>query len=955
MGNRIKRFLICFLAVSSLSVSGNIYADDVLEPDEAALEEGEEESGEEEVQDTKGSKRQEAVESPEFDPETVKEHMALAGTSDGLEVYIRSEDYEEEIWKAHGFSDGKKPGRKDELTEAQEAEKEAAEDEIDLVKKLGDGALIDEKSGKAVAELKELGSKKDVLTYESDKGRYLVTLDETTGKLTKIKFIISTLDSKNAFLSDGGKTLEVMSSDNKQVEETYTYDSTEDGMRVYRPEKGDSFAWVSEAMDHYYGVYRYAAENDGFRMLVDDANAIIGLENKETGYIWWSSPIDATQDTYATDLLVQELRSSAVMNFGIPEKRNNNNTIRSNTDDCVMTVTNIAGGVRVTYDYQRSGFKFPVEYTLEKDYLKASLKVGDIEETNSANIATEMTLLGGFGAANSKEDGYFVIPDGSGALVRFNNNRTMIANAYMQKVYGSDVTVVPTTKGAVTEQIYLPVYGIVKEDNAMLVVAAKGDSNATLSVKSSKQSKTDYNLCNFTFTLRGTDTYYMSGNSNQKLTVFESGDIKSDDIELRYYPIAKEDADYVDIAARYREYLLDEGGVTVKAKADTAPMYVDLYGGVLKKKPILGIPITMKTSITDYSQAKDILAELKSGGVDDMVVSYNNWTSDGIKNKVDTDADPSWTLGGTKNFNKLKDYMEDNGIEFYPVSDNRDFYSGNGYYSFTSTAVRVSGNYSRIVSYDRAYGIPDGFKKNMSLISPSYFGKIFGDLADSYSGAGLEGVSVANLTTSLYGDYGKKAISRYDAMNRLTDSYADLCSSLDNGMLADSANAYALPYVSHITGVPLTSSQFDMFDEDIPFYQLVMHGVIPYSTTAVNGDADSETLLLMAAATGSNLSYDMLWEETSELKDTEYDIFYYANYANWTDTASAEYELMAPILKDVSDAFITGYEVENEGDLITTTYSNGTVIKVDFADRSIDFNGQYYNLSKLEEEGGVRF
>ena len=53
--------------------------------------------------------------------------------------------------------------------------------------------------------------------------------------------------------------------------------------------------------------------------------------------------------------------------------------------------------------------------------------------------------------------------------------------------------------------------------------------------------------------------------------------------------------------------------------------------------------------------------------------------------------------------------------------------------------------------------------------------------------------------------------------------------------------------------------------------------------------------------------------------------------------------------------FITGYEVENEGDLITTTYSNGTVIKVDFADRSIDFNGQYYNLSKLEEEGGVRF
>ena len=41
------------------------------------------------------------------------------------------------------------------------------------------------------------------------------------------------------------------------------------------------------------------------------------------------------------------------------------------------------------------------------------------------------------------------------------------------------------------------------------------------------------------------------------------------------------------------------------------------------------------------------------------------------------------------------------------MSDNRDFRSGNGYYSFTDTAVRVSGSYSRIVSYDRAYGIPN--------------------------------------------------------------------------------------------------------------------------------------------------------------------------------------------------------------------------------------------------------
>ena len=131
---------------------------------------------------------------------------------------------------------------------------------------------------------------------------------------------------------------------------------------------------------------------------------------------------------------------------------------------------------------------------------------------------------------------------------------------------------------------------------------------------------------------------------------------------------------------------------------------------------MLGIPVTLKQPVTKYDEALEILTELKNKGVEDMVVSYNGWTNDGIRRKVDTGASPSGTLGGKSSFNKLTDFIGENGFEFYPASSSRDFYSGNGYYSFTSTCVRVSGSYSRIVSYDRAYGIPDGFKKNMSLL-----------------------------------------------------------------------------------------------------------------------------------------------------------------------------------------------------------------------------------------------
>ncbi len=945
MKNKIKRTLLCLLAVSAMTVTGNIHADD--DTAVTAEEVSSDETAEDGSEGTGGrAKRKEADEKADFDVALVEKYLKKVGTEAGLDIYYKSKDIDDEIWDANGG----KPAKKSDYTD----EQKALADEIDDVGKLGELVAVNSATGSPVAQFKSGSKSDDGVLYVSNAGRYIVTVDENYTKVIKVRELISSLDCENAFLTDEGMTLDLMTSDNKKLDNSFTYSADEDGYAVYKADNGE-FAWLSTDKKHFYGAFRYGAEDSDLRMLVDDRNAIFGLENKETGYIWWSAPLGATQDTVATDLLVNELRSSSVLRYGVPASRSNNNVLRSGTDDCVTTVSDITNGIRIVYNYQKAGFKFPVEYTIEGDHLKASLKVSEIEETNSSNVATELTLLGGFGAASDTEEGYFVIPDGSGALVRFNNNRTMNTNAYAQRVYGSDVTVVPTTKGAVTEQLYLPCYGIVKDDNAMLVVASEGDSNAVLSAKVSKQSNSSYNLCNFTFILRGTDTFYMSGNTREELTVFESGKIKSDDIELRYYPIEKEDADYVDIAERYRQYLLDEKGVTVKAQADSAPMYVDLYGGAQKKKPILGIPVTLKQAITKYGEAEKILTDLKNGGVDAMVVSYNNWTNDGIKNKVDTDAKPSWTLGGKGDFNEFRDFMSSNGYEFYPTSDNRDFYSGNGYFSFTSTAVRVSGSYSRIVSYDRAYGIPDGFKKNMSLLSPSYFMDVMGDIGKNYSKAGLSGVSLADLTTSLYGDYGKKDISRAAAMDLLTSGYESINSSLSGGILADSANAYVLPYVSHITNVPLTSSRFDIFDEDIPFYQIVMHGIIPYSTTAVNGDADSGTLLLMAAATGSNLYYDMIYEETSTLKDTEYDTLFYANYEHWTDTAAAEYKLLAPMLKSVSGCTITGYDTKNDGKLITTTYSDGTVVKVDLDERTIEWGGNVYELDKIAEEGGIRF
>ena len=936
MGKISKRLLLCLLAVSSLTVSGSVYAD---ETDSEAVTQAE--KAEDKTAEPEKAKRYEAVEKAELSAEDAEEYLKKIGSADGFDVYIKEDKFDEKLWEAAGG----KPKSKKDYTE----EQQLLADKIAELKKLGELVIIDTKTGRAAASFKS-GSKCDEgKLWVSDAGRFFVITDEDTTKVVRLRQIVSTLDSRYAFISADGKTLELLRKDMKRPDEVFTYDGKEDGKAVYKSQSG-SFAWLTADKKHYLGAFRRGAENDSFRMLVDDRTAIFGIENKETGYIWWSSPLEASQDKLSTGLLADELRSSNMLRYGVPLSRSGNNMLRSGSDsDCVFTVSDIPNGIRVVYNYTGAGFKFPVEYTLEDDHLRASVKVSEIEESNSANIATEMTVLGSFGAASDTEEGYFVIPDGSGALVRFNNERTLQNNIYQQRVYGADVTAVPQNRGAVSEQIYMPVYGIVKEDNALLAVAAKGDSNAYLTANVSKQSNSSYNICNFTFILRGTDSFYMSGNNRDKYTVFERGAIKSDDIEMLYYPISKKGADYVDVAERYRQYLLDEQGVKIRSRADSAPLYLDLYGGVMKKKPVLGIPISMKTSVTTYGQAADIIGSLKDGGVGDMVISYNNWTNDGIKNKIDTEGKPSGKLGGKSGFKALTDLIDDSGYSLYPVSDNRNFRSGNGYYSFSDTSVRVSGSYSRIVSYDKAYGVPDGFRKNLSLLSPSYYPEIFGDIAENYSKAGLSGAAPVSLTASLYGDYGKKSISRARAMQLLTEGCETLDEKLSGGILADSANAYVLPYVSHITGVPTSSSRFDLFDEDIPFYQIVLHGVIPYSTAAVNGSPDPEEALLMAAATGSNISYDMIYEETGELKDTELDGLYYANYSGWTETAAEDYRLLAPVLSAVSDSFITGYE--QDGDTITTEFSNGTVVTVDMEAMTVRYNGSVIELDRNKEKG----
>lgn len=645
-------------------------------------------------------------------------------------------------------------------------------------------------------------------------------------------------------------------------------------------------------------------ENKNLKLFLKSDEDLFAVVNKKNDYIWWSAPVNAGCDSNATDALKSELKSSLVISY-YSENSSSVSSLKS-AKDADISYSSDGNSLIAEYNFEKYGISVKVGYSLGDDFFQADILSENISENKSC-LVCGISIMNAFGAADMSEDGYFIIPDGSGAVINFNNGK-INAKQYSSKVYGDDITASPEKKAADTEKISLPVYSIVKDNNAVLSVIRKGDGNAVLNSAVSIQSSTSYNKSYFTFIIHEKDSYYI-GSEENPITVCNDKR-NNNDISLRYYILDDKDISYCNIAEKYREYLSSELGLSAKDCSESPDIYIDLYGGTLKKQSFLGIPVYQKQCFTSFSQALELISDIDA---ENKAVSFRNWTDDGIEHKADFSGLPSETLGGKTDFQNLCSYL---GNRLYPVSENISFSSGNGYSRLFNSAVRVSGSYSEISAYDYAYGVKDKFRKKYSLLSPAALERIYDEISENYPS---ENISLGKSLSVLYGDYGKNYISREDMKNIIINCLE----KLDMNILAENPDAYALPYVDFITDIPVNSSRYDIFDYDIPFYQMVLHGIIPYSCEPVNASANIRDTLIKAAAYGSALNYDLVYSDVHELKNTEADIYFYGNYSS----INQDYSLVSDVIKDIKTSTVTGYTPLENG--FEISYSNNIKIIYD--------------------------
>ena len=88
-----------------------------------------------------------------------------------------------------------------------------------------------------------------------------------------------------------------------------------------------------------------------------------------------------------------------------------------------LTVESIEGGVRLAFTFPENEVTVPLDLVLDGPVLSARVDSAAIQQDGDYLVAG-LAVLPYFGSGTAKDDGYLLIPDGSGALVEFGTDKS---------------------------------------------------------------------------------------------------------------------------------------------------------------------------------------------------------------------------------------------------------------------------------------------------------------------------------------------------------------------------------------------------------------------------------------------------------------------------------------------------------------------------------------------------
>ena len=593
-------------------------------------------------------------------------------------------------------------------------------------------------------------------------------------------------------------------------------------------------------------------------------------------------------------------------------------------------------------------FNISLVYKLEGNSLVVKIPFSEISYRLKYPI-TQVSLLPYFGAAGTEEEGYMLIPEGSGSIINFNNGKIK-QNGYYADVYGWDFAT--DRKAVITEtRAVVPVFGIAYNDSSMLSVINKGAEYAGITAEIAGKLGS-YNYVRADYKMLHREQYEVTARSQSAQYVYEAGLPQNEYIEQSFTFV--DSGSYSDMAKAYRKQLLGNAKKLDEAKV---PVAVEIIGAIEKIQQVAGMPKIKPFRLTSYAQAGDIINEIDSLGIKNVNYKLFGFVNGGIRQEMMKKVKFIKELGGKSAFKKMVKQTENASAKLYLDASVQTQYRSDfsdGFINYRDSARFVSDELCKLYEYSQIwYGKDDDYGPYY-LLNSNNRKKASGELIKNAAKLKLDGVSYRDNGKNLSSDFNEKRhLTRAKEAENQIEQF-EAAGEKGLGVMINSGNAYAVNSADFITNLTLHGNQYAIIDAFVPFYEIALHGYVNYAGMPINLAYDQEQLMLESAEVAAGLQFTFMNAAPSKLAETYYSEYYSCCFDEWKQKFAELYNDYNSKMAVVMNSPISGHEYLDNF-VTKTSFENGYEVYVNFGYEDFTtcsgkiISGRTYNVMKVED------
>ena len=579
-----------------------------------------------------------------------------------------------------------------------------------------------------------------------------------------------------------------------------------------------------------------------------------------------------------------------------------------------------------------------VYYSIENDTFTVKIPEKEIEYPNYVHIES-MNVLECFAGASSS-DGYFLLPDGSGSIMNFRNDK--VAKNYRVQIYGQENTIFAENKLMDLQNAIFPVYGCVSDNNGYFAVIEDGESHCYINAASGDEKETPRAWIDFTvepLDYMIADSGTQTG-SDQKNAVYQT-DRYDGDLSIKYKFFADDKANYSEMANYYQNYLFDE-----KDEDNTDykyPITVQTIGAVRQQKTTLGFNYSDIYTLTTLKQSEEIANDLLKSGIKDVNLILKGWSGKGYEYGYAEKIKLIKSLGSS---DELKSVISNLNKKDVSVYLDFDVQYADEKVKNKNIAEMLDESKAVLNLYDKA--VFEKIDSSRYILTPNAVGKAMLNAYNFANDFNCD-ISFSTIGFDLNSDYNtKNTVDRQKAKSMTVEKLAEI--SGEQLISTNVGNAYVLPFISQLNNVAVKSNGHDMTDCSIPFVGMVLSGYVDYSAPILNDSNMEKADLLRIIESNASVSALLTDNDTISVDISEYDLTSSTKYDDVKDSIVSSYKYCLKALDGLYGKRIVKHSIINNN-VRVLEYENGAKMYINYSNKSVEFDGKKIEPLSWIKEG----